>query len=1060
MKNNTAYIDELTGVYNRRYLTEKQNEEIDSYISDNSPFSIVMVDIDHFKEVNDTYGHIKGDQVIKDFAQFLKTTLRIYDKVIRYGGDEFICIMPSTSKNDAEAIYRRILKNCKEREFDGLQMTLSAGISSYPDDGMEFKTLLNAADQALYDAKRSGRDRIGLPGKKTAQIPIKVFVNRFKEKNDITNLLRGRDKNAKVVVIEGNVGIGKTRLAKEILSDIKGKEVIWCDCIFLDQNISYYPIRELIKYRSKRLGATIFNELPRVYKIEIAKLVPEILLEVEDATDGIDYVLDRYRLYESVRTVLEIGEREKVIIIDNIQWIDNESVEVMKYLMRALKDTPITFILIQRTEEKPDILENFISHISREVTITITELTPFENHEIKESIKLIIGDEPANDLVDYIMGESGGNPFFIEEIMRSLFDAGYLSFEENKWRFASPEKDVVPKTLADIAVRKYQSLNEEAKNILEIASVIGWFDINLLMEITGYNAGHIMGLIDNIGRLGMVKYSKHKYEFSEAISRNAIYQSFVKGAKRLELHRQVAECLKEHYQGKEEEINEALALHYYLAKEKQLGIEYCITAGDRARDKYANNNAIRYYTWALELLEHEAVEPMNIKKIDCLCKRADVIYFIGESQSALKDLDTALKEAIRIDAKTWPAWIKHRKANIYAGISRYQKALSEAADSMETYKKSGDKKAIAEILITMSSAYFLQGNDTKAIATNEESLKLAREIKNKEIEATALNGIGGICFRRSDYEKASGYHQAAYEIFKEIGNRSGEARALLNMGNIHYSMGEYADALKRYEESLNVLQNIGDKINESKSLRNLGLTKYFVGKYEEAIRFYKEGLKIERNIGNNDSIAMILSDLGDLYVILGQSDAAKMYLEEALSVSQQTKSNRITSFVLVSLADLYLMLNERQKAKEYLDKAYKISENSVERLQSVLPSLCNYYLEEKDFKNFNKTFAQIKKLHKKEKPRGFEADTTLLNACYLSAIEDYDKAEHNFQKVLQTYEEIKELLNTGKTHYYWGIMELRRERASAAKQHLTKALKIFKSLNAKGWEKRVLGSLR
>ncbi len=337
----SPYIDELSALYNRRYLQEKEAQKINAYAAHNIPFSLVIIDIDHFKDINDTYGHLKGDEIIKEFARFLRSTLRRTDTVIRYGGDEFICMMPRTLRTDAEWVYRRILKGVRERDFSGIQITLSVGIASFPGDGRDYESLFSAADQALYDAKRGGRDRIGVARKKTLALPIRSFVNRDKELAVMQDLLVNSDKRITVGIVNGKVGVGKTHFCKEALNSVKGKEVIWSDCVYFTDAIAYYPLREALKYRIQRSGTDIFRDISPAYKLELGKLIPGLMAET---VADIDSVLDKYRLYEGFRKVLEVGDRPKVIVIDNIQWSDGESLDVLQYLVRSLKDIPIAFL--------------------------------------------------------------------------------------------------------------------------------------------------------------------------------------------------------------------------------------------------------------------------------------------------------------------------------------------------------------------------------------------------------------------------------------------------------------------------------------------------------------------------------------------------------------------------------------------------------------------------------------------------------------------------------------------------------------------------------------------
>jgi diguanylate cyclase (GGDEF)-like protein len=364
-KESLVYIDDLTNLYNRRYLKVLQ-KNIQKFRNTNIPFSLVIVDIDHFKDINDTHGHQKGDKIIKEFAHFLKDTLRVTDTVVRYGGDEFICLMPHAQRKEVHQIYARILDRCKKKKFDNLNISISVGVASYPEDGEEFEELLKIADYSLYDAKRSGRARVGTIHKKRIELPTKACVGRKGEKEVLTTFLAQPKGYARAVLIEGTVGIGKTRLVKEALKTSENREILWSDCLKFFEGIPYYPIREIVKYKISRQGHEILKDLPLAFRIEIGKLVPEIMEDVKEKVDEVGLVMDKYRLYESIRRIFALGNIKKIIVIDNMQWADRESTEIIEYLLRSLRSFPITFVFIYRQEETSEVLDDFMTYISRE----------------------------------------------------------------------------------------------------------------------------------------------------------------------------------------------------------------------------------------------------------------------------------------------------------------------------------------------------------------------------------------------------------------------------------------------------------------------------------------------------------------------------------------------------------------------------------------------------------------------------------------------------------------------------------------------------------------------
>ena len=157
--------DPLTGLYNRRYLTEVLERDIRRSVRAEQPLGILMLDLDHFKKFNDTYGHEAGDAVLRETASFLTRSIRVEDVVCRYGGEEFVIILPTANLTAAHARAERIRLKLKEltvlHQGHSLGMiTVSVGVAALPDHGTSPNNLLEAADAALYRAKREGRDRV------------------------------------------------------------------------------------------------------------------------------------------------------------------------------------------------------------------------------------------------------------------------------------------------------------------------------------------------------------------------------------------------------------------------------------------------------------------------------------------------------------------------------------------------------------------------------------------------------------------------------------------------------------------------------------------------------------------------------------------------------------------------------------------------------------------------------------------------------------------------------------------------------------------------------------
>ena len=159
-----ATTDGLTGLFNKRALIEVAAQKIKSSTRFKKPLSVLVCDIDHFKKVNDTYGHDVGDIVIRGFGDVLRRTKRDTDVVARFGGEEFVLVCEETDSEGANLLAERIRAEIEASTFHSaegsLEVTCSVGVATFPAAGHDWDSLFKATDEALYASKRGGRNRV------------------------------------------------------------------------------------------------------------------------------------------------------------------------------------------------------------------------------------------------------------------------------------------------------------------------------------------------------------------------------------------------------------------------------------------------------------------------------------------------------------------------------------------------------------------------------------------------------------------------------------------------------------------------------------------------------------------------------------------------------------------------------------------------------------------------------------------------------------------------------------------------------------------------------------
>ncbi|MBP1767706.1 MAG: hypothetical protein H6P98_1821, partial [Candidatus Aminicenantes bacterium] len=163
---NSAVVDWLTGLYNHGYFKKFLDLEIKKSLRQRYPVTLIMMDIDNFKNVNDAYGHPTGDAILQELAQVIRKAVREVDLVARYGGDEFAVVLPYSDGHGALRVAQRIDEAIQNHGFsprvlaEKTQLTVSMGVAGYPEDAVHVDELIHSADQKLYAAKMRGKNQI------------------------------------------------------------------------------------------------------------------------------------------------------------------------------------------------------------------------------------------------------------------------------------------------------------------------------------------------------------------------------------------------------------------------------------------------------------------------------------------------------------------------------------------------------------------------------------------------------------------------------------------------------------------------------------------------------------------------------------------------------------------------------------------------------------------------------------------------------------------------------------------------------------------------------------
>jgi len=417
-------------------------------------------------------------------------------------------------------------------------------------------------------------------------------------------------------------------------------EVLWLEgrCISIGQPISYWPFLDMLRGYFGLSGQDSERDVARKVHEGVLGLFPQgaeevlpflgRLLSIRFGSD-LDRKLDsltpeqvRHRTLMRLRDLFEALARKQplLLILEDLHWADDLSLDLISLLMDALATTPLMLLCVYRPERghRCGQLSSLAQRkcLDRYTEISLKQLSSREGRQLVETL-LTIEDLPEG-VKGMILRMSEGNPFFIEEVIRSLIDRDLVYREGERWRAREGVSEVdVPDTIQGVVLARVDRLEAEAKAVLQCASVIGRLFKYRLLEHLTQQERDLDRCLSEFEERDLVYEERTvpevEYAFKHALTQEATYQGILERRRR-EFHRQVAQGIEGLYRERLEEYYEELAYHYSRSEDVEKAVAYLLKAGEKASRSSAYEAAIDHLQKGLELLKTLPDSPERIQR--------------------------------------------------------------------------------------------------------------------------------------------------------------------------------------------------------------------------------------------------------------------------------------------------------------------------------------------------------------------------------------------------------------------------------------------------------------
>ncbi len=727
--------------------------------------------------------------------------------------------------------------------------------------------------------------------------------------------------DGQVVLLEGEAGIGKSRLVDELISRLQadGEDLSFLFGSYPPGGAATAAGGFSAAYRQHFGEAGSAAYLP-----DNQILVPafDALLRGEGAPEDAQELTSGSLQTCFVRATHALAtNRMTIVLIDDLHFAPEEGRALFSSLAMAMPGHRV--LLIGST--RPGVSEEWRAGLTR-----LDQVTPIDVPRLgpKDLIELLrdsfSSEELASSLGAQIAVKSDGNPFFAFEIIRGLREGQFITQKDDgTWVSTQIINEIqIPSSVLDLVNARVADLSEEERDLLDVACCWGFeFDPNVVADALGLSALPALKRLSHLERKHrLVRSSGNDYVFDHHQVQEALY-SGLHNRLREHYHAALAEALETRTKAADadpETLDGALCVdiceHYVKGARGESALRYLRAAQTHLTKGYLHAQVVALTERALAIPDLLT----GLERAKTLLRLANALNLMGRRARQ----EECAHAAERLAEEAGDAAVRGQAAlalgTVFWRTSRQEEAEAACRRALELAVARGDQKAEAAATGNLGLVFRSLGRLPEAQEHHERALALSREIGNREGEAAAMGSLGNVFYSLGRLPEAQEYYERHLALSREIGNREGEAAATGNLGNLFWSLGLLPEAQEHMEWHLALSREIGNRQGEAGATGNLGLVFQSLGRLPEAQEHHERRLALGREIGDRQGEAIATGNLGNVFYSLGLLPEAQEHMERHLALSRELGYREGEAIAQHSLGGVLREEGERAGSEERL----------------------------------------------------------------------------------------------------------------------------------------------